>query len=73
MFRADRGLNDPSARHWAHLMTQIWDVSVGVGAPVVAEKDVPLSAEGSLKLYRGREERPVNPETSKWFDNLMIE
>ena len=54
-------------------MTQVWDVSLGVGAPAVAEKDVPLSAGSSLKLYRGREELPVNLETTRWFDSLMIE
>ena len=54
-------------------MTQIWDASGGVGSPVVAERDVPLTGRDAVKFYRGKEQVPTNPETNRWFENLMVE
>ena len=53
--------------------TQVWDVNAGVGTKAFAEKDLPLSGGEGLTFYRGQEKLPRSPETSKWFDNLMIE
>lgn len=53
------------------MMTQIWDAALGVGGPIVAERDVPFSLDGGIKFYRGKQEAPSTPATTRWFEELM--
>jgi hypothetical protein len=53
-------------------LTQVWDVNAGVGATAFAEKAQPLSGKEHVRFYRGSESLPVNPDTAKWFDDLMV-
>jgi hypothetical protein len=55
------------------LITQVWDVSAGVGSTAVAERDVPPSLGESVTYYSGKEKRAPTPETDKWFDSLMVD
>jgi hypothetical protein len=52
-------------------LTQVWDVALGVGGPIVAERSVPFTGQQGIKYFKGRDEVPPTPATTKWFDELM--